>query len=142
MINSLTLAGTLPVKKEKVEKEHVVLRGKLVFKEKGLSPIKFYLEDKLGGNYQLVMFEDKPVSKDGSFLIEKGIIVKDILKQRIWSKLDSLHIKKEKDINYLLISFSNEELENQNHFQIIFLGLKTIFELEKNINGSIYAKLE
>ena len=141
IINCLTLYSSSYLIGKKKEKDHVVLRGKFIFKEKGVFPIKFYLEDKMGGNYQLVIFEDEP-TRDSSFLIKKGIIVKNIIKQKIWSKLDSLYLKKEKNINYLLIPFSNEELSDQNHLQIIFLGIKIIYELEKEMGCSIYAHLE
>ena len=98
MINSLTLAGTLPVKKEKVEKEHVVLTGKMTSIE---GQINFYLEDKLGGNYKLVL-----MNNDSSILIKNGIVLKEILKKRVWSKINYSYLKRENDIYYLIIPFS------------------------------------
>lgn len=139
LLTPLTLQGSLGAKEGTNKKEHVVLRG--IIKSKSGDNIKFNLKDKLNGNYQLIIFENEP-TKDSHFIIKKGTIIKDILKEKIWSKIDTMHLKKENDITYLSIFFSNEELMDHNHLQILFLGVKTIFELEKRADVSISAKLE
>lgn len=137
----LTLsAESSTLKKEKGEKEHVVLKGKLIFEQKNLNSIRFVMEDKLNGNYRLTLFEEK-ITKDSAFLVEKGTIVKNIFQKRIY-KLSSYSIKKEKSINYLLIDFSNKELRNKKRLKIIILGIKIIYELEKEMGCDIYAHLE
>ena len=141
IIGWLTLSAESPIlNKENKEKEHVVLRGKLIFKQKDLTPIRFLLEDKLNGYYRLTFFEEN-ITKDSTFLKEKGIIINNILKKRIYKK-SSYSIGNKKDVNYLLIDFSNIELRDKKRLKIIFLGIKVIYELEKKMGCSIYARLE
>ena len=72
-IGLLALSGSSS-KKDKGEKEHIVLKGKIIFKVKNLNQIKFILEDKLGGCYRLTLFEEKRTN-DSDFLKEKGTMV-------------------------------------------------------------------
>jgi len=132
---------TLFASSSEKEKEHVVLRGKLIFKEKYLPIMKFELIDKLGGYYSLIIFQETKIN-DSKFLIEKSLIVKSILKERIYSKLDSYSIKNEKNIDYLSFYFSNIELKSVSRFRILLIGIDTIYELEKKLGCHIYARLE
>lgn len=122
-------------KKEKREKEHIVLKGRIIFKVKNLNQIKFILEDKLGGCYRLTLFEEK-ITNDSDFLKEKGAVVEVIFKRRIYSKSDSFFI--EKDINSFQLNFLNSELKKMNYAKMVIIALKTIHEIEKNMDCSIY----
>lgn len=136
IICSLSLVWASHSRKDnKREKEHVVLKGRIIFKEKNLNKIKFILEDKLGGQYRLTLFEE--IKTDNSdFLKEKGSIVEIIFKKRIYSKLNSFI--NERDVNYFQMNFLNEEVKEKNYAEIIILAFKTIHDIEENMDCSIY----
>jgi hypothetical protein len=133
-IGLLALSGSSS-KKDKGEKEHIVLKGRIIFKVKNLNQIKFILEDKLGGCYRLTLFEEK-ITNDSDFLKEKGTMVEIIFKRRIYSKSDSSF--NEKDSNSFQLNFLNLELKENNYAKIVIIALKTIHEIEKNMDCSIY----
>ena len=133
-----SLFGSFLSGKDKKEKEHIVLEGRLVFKQKKSNQLIFVLEDKLGGYYRLTIFEKK-ITKDSVFLIENGGIVREIFKKRIYSNSNSCYIK-EKNTNCFQINFSNSDVKHLNYSQLFFLALKIINEIENEIDCVIYPK--
>ncbi len=131
IISSLALAGSLPAKKEKV-----VLTGKMIFKYGKYTPIKFYMKDIGKGNYSLVLYQEN--KGDADFLIKSGVIINNILKERIDSTICTNQLRIEKDTNFLFINFSNKEVEDMNKIEIFFLGFKLVSKIEKNLNCEIY----
>lgn len=135
VICSLSFVWSSPSRKDKKEKEHVVLKGKIIFKVKNLNQIKFTLEDRLNGKFRLTLFEETKTD-NSDFLREKASIVEIIFKKRIYSKLYSSF--NEKDIIYFQMNFLNAEVKEKNYAEIVLLALKTIHEIEKNMDCSIY----
>jgi len=136
ILGGLILTGGSPVKRViDPGNKDIFIRGRLIFKNKDLVPIKFWIQGN-DGCYSLIIFEENGtvVSKQLKNISDS---VNNVFKDSISSFNTNTIFCGEKRY-YVVIDFNNKRIENKRLRETIPFGYRVVKKLQETTGGKIY----
>lgn len=136
ILGGLILIGSSPIKKRAINPHNkdVFVRGKLLFKNKDLAPIKFWIQGD-DGYYSLIIFEENgtTVSKQLKNVSDSvNIVFKDSI-----SSFNTNTVFEAEKRSYVVIDFNNKRIEDKKLRELISFGYRVVKKLQETTGGKV-----